>query len=123
MTFYTDSAQRSRGAKIFAGAASDTEFLIDYRNFLRFRRSFRLRRIGIVNHRYCTRRAVAETVVARLFICIYDAKFFYPNRMSGLDRGFFFLCDFYYRAGRTYLRTFCTFWAAVTAFKRHHRLH
>ena len=118
VTFYIDSAERTRRTKVFASTATDTTFGIDYR-YLQG-----LRIVGILrNHLDSTSRTVTGTVAALLTIAIHDTVFCHPYCMTYLDSGLFFLCNRLDSTCRTYFRTLGTFRTTITTFVGCFRLH
>ena len=81
VAFDMNSAVRSRGTKIFAGATADATPLIDNRNFERH---------GIVrilsNHADRAGRAMSRTIVAADLVSVYNAQILVPYCMTDLNR-------------------------------------
>ena len=110
-------AKRPGGAEVFAGTATDALVFVYGRHFHRAIRTF------IVNHLDGTRQAMAFAVAAANTVGQHHAIFLDPHGMTNVLRRFFFPRDGFDGTSRTDLAAPCTFGAAVTALKRHHRLH
>lgn len=117
IAFHIDGTERTCWAEMLTGTAPDALDLVDGRHH------DGLAVMLVFNHLDGTSRAVSSTIAAADTIGEDDTVVFYPNGMTHMDVGLFFLGDGLDGSRGAYLAATGAFWTAIAAFERQGGLH
>ena len=117
VSFHMNRAERSGGAKVFAGTTADAFILVHGGYFHRAVRAFK------VHHLDGSRRAMTGTVAARNAVSQDHAIVLNPHSMADMDGGLFLTKNRLDGTSWTNLAATCAFRTAIATLERHNRLH